>query len=216
MPQIFHPSFNTLAKASIVGLLLLTVLVAWALGIIWRSPYITAERVVIMQPIPFSHEHHVGRLGFDCRYCHTSVEESAFAGMPSTEICMNCHSQIWVGSDMLRPVRESYRTGKPIEWPKVYNLPDFTYFDHSVHVAKGVGCVECHGRVDRMPLLWQATPLTMEWCLECHRDPKPHIRPREAVFDMAWQPPPDADQLRERLMKEYDVRSETSCSICHR
>jgi hypothetical protein len=216
MPQIFHRSFNTLIPVGLLGSVFLLPLLIGVLYALCQSPYVTGENITVLQEIPFSHEHHVGRLGFDCRYCHTSVEDSSFAGMPSTEVCMNCHSQIWVGSDMLRPVRESYRTGRPLQWRRVYNLPDFVYFDHSIHIAKGVGCVKCHGRVDRMPLLYQATPLTMSWCLDCHRDPVRDLRPRTEVFNLGWEPPSESQTYFRQLADEYAIREKTSCSTCHR
>src|SRR5262249_50976839 len=147
-------------------------------------------------------QHHVAGLGIDCRYCHTSVEKSSFAGIPPTKTCMNCHSEIWAYSPMLRTVRESYRSGKSIPWNRVHNLADFVYFDHSIHVNKGIGCVSCHGRVDEMPLTWKANTLHMEWCLECHRRPEEHIRPRDKIFDMHWEPPEDQLRQAQRLMKE--------------
>lgn len=214
--QIFPPSANSIAKAVIVGVVLLVAVLGAAGWEFYNSPYATRQHVVVVQPIPFSHEHHVGRLGIDCRYCHTSVEEDAFAGIPPTETCMNCHSQIWANQPMLAPVRESFRTGKPLVWHRVHNLADFVYFDHHVHVAKGVGCAECHGPIDSMPLTYQAAPLTMSWCLDCHRDPAPRLRPRDEVFNMNWTPPADAEALQARLMEEYDVQSLTSCSTCHR
>src|SRR3954447_7088262 len=168
MSQIFHRSFNTLSKVSIVATLIGLIVLSVALYVVGWSPYVTQERVARVQPVEFSHAHHVGQLGIDCRYCHTSVETSAFAGIPPTKTCMNCHQQIWVGSPMLEPVRESYRTGKSIPWERVHNLPGFVYFDHSIHVAKGVGCVSCHGRIDEMPLTYQENTLLMEWCLKCH------------------------------------------------
>jgi hypothetical protein len=170
------------------------------------------------QPVPFSHEHHVGGLGIDCRYCHTSVETSAFAGIPPAATCMNCHSQIWSTSSMLEPVRASYRTGKPIVWMRIHELPDYVNFNHSIHVSKGVGCVACHGRVDQMPLTWQAEPLTMQWCLDCHREPEKYVRPREKVFEMDWQGTGDPLVLGRELIKEYKIKNErslTTCSICH-
>jgi hypothetical protein len=176
-------------------------------------------RVPQVQPVPFSHEHHVGGLGIDCRYCHTTVETSSVAGVPATEICMNCHKQIWSRSGMLEPVRASFRTGEPLRWNRVYDLAGFVYFDHSIHVHKGVGCVTCHGRVDTMPLLWRANALQMGWCLDCHREPWRHLRPREAVFSMDWQPDEDQATLGPRLAKEYgvmDARELTSCWTCHR
>ena len=191
----------------------------WAGLVYTRSSYGTGSGVTIVQPIPFSHQHHVGVLGIDCRYCHTSVEHSAFAGMPPTKTCMNCHSQIWVGSQTLSPVRESYRTNESIHWKRVYNLPGFVYFDHHAHVQKGVGCSSCHGRIDQMPLTYQVPSLLMEWCLDCHRNPEQHLRPREAVFDMHYQQPDDQEVLGRKLMKEYHVHEKTfltSCSLCHR
>jgi hypothetical protein len=169
--------------------------------------------------VPFSHEHHAGVLGIDCRYCHTSVESSSFAGIPSTKTCMNCHSQIWVGSATLQQVRSSYRTGEPLRWERIYNLPGFVYFDHSIHVQKGIGCSSCHGRVDQMPFTYQVPSLLMEWCVDCHRHPEREIRPREAVFDMNYEKPADQLTLGRQLVDEYHVRGErhlTSCSVCHR
>jgi len=219
MPQIFHRSHNAVAKATVGGGLLVLGVLSWALYVFFRSPYVTAADVVRLQDVPFSHQHHVGVLGFDCRYCHTSVEHSSFAGIPPTKTCMNCHSQIWVGSTMLEPVRESYRSGQPLRWQRVHNLPQFAYFDHSIHVNKGIGCATCHGRVDRMPLMRQAASLLMEWCLECHREPQRYVRPREEVFNMAWEPPGDQLAMGQNLVEQYqirDVRTLTSCSTCHR
>src|SRR6267378_6676280 len=187
MAQIFHRSANTLSRVTIFGAVFIVAFVLWVIGGIVRSPAATDQGIEREQPVPFSHQHHVAGLGIDCRYCHTSVETSSFAGLPQTEICMNCHSQIWVNSPMLEPVRSSYRSGKSISWERVHNLADFVYFDHSIHVAKGVGCVTCHGRVDRMPLTTQVASLYMEWCLECHRYPERFVRPRDKVFDMEWQ-----------------------------
>ena len=171
------------------------------------------------QPVPFSHEHHVAGLGIDCRYCHTAVEVSSFAGIPPTATCMNCHSQIWSGSDVLKPLRDSFQTGTPIRWTRVHNLPDFVYFNHSIHVRKGVGCVTCHGPVDRMPLMWQDQTLQMEWCLDCHRAPEQYLRPREQVFNMNWRPDREQRVLGRQLVKQYNIRNPrelTSCSTCHR
>src|SRR5262249_46001407 len=206
MPQIFHRSFNTLSKVSIFGALFILAALGWMLGIIYRSPYVTAAETARVQPVPFSHQHHAGQLGIDCRYCHTSVEQSAFAGMPPTKTCMNCHSQVWVGSLTLEPVRESYRTGRSIAWQRVHNLPQFVYFDHSIHVSKGIGCASCHGRVDQMPLVWQAQSLQMQWCLDCHREPERFLRPREEIFNMAWVAPGDQVALGRELKEKYHVR----------
>lgn len=219
MAQLFHPSTNTLSRVSIFGAVFVLAAVAWLLVAINRSSYVTQANVVRVQPLQFSHEHHVGGLGIGCRYCHTSVEESPFAGIPPTKTCMNCHSQIWGNSPMLAPVRESFRTGRPIHWARVHDLPDFVYFDHSIHVHKGVGCVTCHGRVDRMPLMWQVQSLLMEWCLECHRHPERFVRPREHVFSMDWQPAGDQSVLGRQLVRDYHILPSshlTSCSTCHR
>jgi len=220
MPQVFHRSANTISRVSVFGAIIILAGVAWALAEIQRSPYNTRAFVARSQPVQFSHKHHAGDDGIDCRYCHTSVETSSFAGLPPTATCMNCHSQLFANSPLLEPVRESFRTGKPIAWTRVHDLPDFVYFNHSIHVNKGVGCSTCHGRVDQMPLMWNVASLHMEWCLDCHRDPAKRIRPRDQVFNMDW-PPPGYDQAAEgkKLMKQYDVGSAeeiTNCSTCHR
>lgn len=186
------------------------------LAAINESPYITEVGVARTQPIPFSHKHHVGDNGIDCRYCHTSVEDSSFAGIPPTTTCMNCHTQIWADSAMLAPVRESFRTGLPIQWTRVHNLPGFVYFDHSIHVHKGIGCSTCHGRVDQMPLMWRENTLYMDWCLDCHREPERFVRPREHVFSMDYVPPADQLALGRKLVKDYNIEKLTSCSTCHR
>jgi hypothetical protein len=216
MPQIFHHSTNTLSKLSIFGALFLAAGTLWLVLEISRSPYVTQAGVAREQPVPFSHQHHVGGLGIDCRYCHTSVETSATAGIPPTKTCMNCHSQIWSDSPTLEPVRESFRTDHSIEWVKVNDLPDFVYFNHSAHVNQGVGCTTCHGRVDRMPLMWQEASLTMEWCLSCHRQPERYLRPRGEVFNASYEPPADQLALGRSLAQEYGIHTRTSCSTCHR
>jgi NAD-dependent SIR2 family protein deacetylase len=171
----------------------------------------------VAQPIPFSHKHHVGDDGIDCRYCHTAVETQRHAGFPSTHICLTCHSQLYTDAKVLEPLRESERTGTPVVWKRVHDLPDFVFFDHSVHVAKGVGCVECHGRVDQMPITWRAQPLQMQWCISCHRDPAHHLRPHEQLFDMSAPRVSDADaQNLARLLKIESTRRMTDCSTCHR
>lgn len=218
MAQIFHPSTNTISRVSIFGAVFILAALLWAVAEIQRSSYVTQVGVARMQPVPFSHKHHVSGLGIDCRYCHTTVEESSFAGIPPTKTCMNCHSQIWADSPMLEPVRQSFRTDQSLRWLRVHDLPDFVYFDHSIHVKKGVGCVTCHGRVDRMPLMWRQQPLTMEWCLECHRAPERFVRPREYVFDLDWRPAEDQIALGRRLVEQYHIKvgQLTNCSICHR
>lgn len=219
MAQIFHPSFNPIAKASIFLAFFLLLGSGWVATQIERSPYVTDAAVTRDQPVPFSHEHHVRGLGIDCRYCHNSVENSSFAGIPPTKTCMTCHSQIWTNAALLEPVRESWRTGRPIRWTRVHNLPEFVYFDHSIHVQKGVGCASCHGRVDEMPLTYQSASLQMEWCLTCHRQPERFLRPREQVFNMNYEPPADQMALGRELAKRYDLQRGQlmqNCSLCHR
>jgi hypothetical protein len=214
--QIFHHSTNTLAKVSISGALVAAGLGMWLLLEVNRTPYVTNAGVARIQPVQFSHQHHVGGLGLDCRYCHTSVETAAVAGIPPTKTCMNCHSQIWSTSPELEPVRESFRTGNSLEWIRVHDLPEFAYFDHSAHVNKGMGCSTCHGRVDRMPLVWQEKSLQMEWCLECHRAPEKFVRPQSEVFDAAYEPPANQIEQGRKLVQEYGLKPRTSCSTCHR
>ena len=216
MAQIFHPSTNTLSRPSVFGAAFALAGLALAVGVVSRSSYATGVGVAVSQPVPFSHKHHVDGLGLDCRYCHTPVEESPSAGIPPPATCMNCHSQLWVDSPVLEPVRQSWSTGESLEWNKVHDLADFVYFNHSVHLVKGVGCSTCHGRVDQMPLISKAESLYMEWCLDCHRQPEQYLRPRSEVFNMEWEPPADQLELGRRLVQEYQVQSLTSCSTCHR
>ncbi len=219
MSQIFHRHTNVYSRLSILAIAALLVLAGAGVAVLNWSGYNTNQGVFVEQPIQFSHAHHVGGMGIDCRYCHTSVEDSAFAGVPPTKTCMNCHSRIWLGAPILEPVRASLAEGKPLTWVRVNDLPDFVYFNHSIHVRKGVGCVTCHGRVDRMPLMYQESTLMMSWCLDCHRNPAKYVRPRAEVFNMAWERPADDPALGERLVKEYQIASVdqlTSCSTCHR
>lgn len=219
MSQIFHRSVNVVSRVSILGAVFILGGLAWGWGRWVRSDYVTGVGRAVHQPIQFSHRHHVAGLGIDCRYCHTSVEKSAFAGIPPTATCMNCHSQIYAYSPELAKVRESFETGKPIRWNRVHNLADFVYFDHSIHVTKGIGCSTCHGRVDDMPLVWQHASLHMEWCLECHRQPERYLRPLNKIYDMAWVPPPDQFERGRQLLAEYRIPSRqrlTDCSTCHR
>src|SRR5438034_11189506 len=213
MSQIFHHSTNTLSKLSIFGALFLVAGTLWLVLEINRSPYVTQAGIARDQPVPFSHEHHVGGLGIDCRYCHTSVTQSSFAGLPPTKICMTCHSQIWTNAPMLSPVRESWRSGTPIAWNRVNSVPGYVYFNHSIHIAKGVGCTTCHGPVDRMPLMYQAASLQMRWCLDCHRDPEKFVRPKEQVFNVNSDVPDDQDAQGAKLVKDYHIRKEqlTNC-----
>jgi hypothetical protein len=219
MPQVFHPSTNAIAKVSLLGSIVGTIFLIWVCFVYVRSSYGTDEGNLIVQPVPFSHEHHVGVLGIDCRYCHDTVEDSSFANFPPTKTCMNCHSQIWVGSSMLEPVRASYQNNEPLRWHRVYNLPGFVYFDHSIHVHKGVGCTTCHGHIDEMPFTYQVPSLLMEWCLDCHRNPEQALRPQKDVFELKWQPPPNQDEVGRQLARDYqihDTRYMTSCTTCHR
>jgi hypothetical protein len=184
-----------------------------------RSPYFTRQNVTRSQPVQFSHKHHVGDDGIDCRYCHTSVESSATAGVPPTKTCMSCHAVLYNNVGYLEPIRESYRTDTSIQWVKVHRLADYAYFNHSIHISKGVGCSTCHGRVDQMPLMFQSSTLLMQWCLDCHRDTAKALRPLDKVYDMAWQPAANQDEIGEQYQQERNIRSVTdltSCSTCHR
>jgi len=219
MAQIFHRSTNTFSRITIFGAVFFLAFLTWVFTVLDRSAYATRQAQVREQPIPFSHAHHVGALGIDCRYCHTTVETSSFANLPPTKTCMNCHSQIWLTSPTLEPVRASFRDDKSISWTRVHDLPDYVYFNHSIHINKGVSCETCHGRVDQMPLMAQQHTLQMEWCLNCHRNTEKYIRPREFVTTMGYQPAGDQEEIGRRLQKEYniqDVRLLTSCSTCHR
>ena len=216
MPQIFHHSTNTIARVSIYGALLLLFAAGYLGYAIYASPYFTEVNRARPQPVPFSHKHHVGELGLDCRYCHTTVDTSASAGMPPTQTCMTCHSQIWVGSAMLEPVRASYRADQSIAWTRVNAVPDFVYFNHSIHVAKGVGCTTCHGPIGEMDITYRAESLYMRWCISCHNAPEKYLRPREDVFDAFYRPPKDQLALGLKLKAEYHVQSLTYCSTCHR
>ena len=219
MAQIFHPVANAIARLSIIGGGLLAVGGLVTLDQLTRSPYSTEVGVARAQPVPFSHKHHAN-MGIDCRYCHTSVEDAAFAGIPPTKTCMNCHSQIFGDAPMLEPVRESWRTGESLQWNRVHDLPQFAYFNHSIHVAKGIGCSTCHGRVDVMPLVHKANTLYMTWCLDCHRAPENFVRPKDKVFDMAWTPPANQREAGLELLKEYKIDTEhykmLDCNLCHR
>lgn len=216
MAQVFGRGANALARGSIAGVLLALVGLGVVGGVIVRSPWQTGQGVPVDQPIPFSHKHHVADDGIDCRYCHATVETSSFAGMPASQTCTNCHAQIWAQSPALKPVRESFTANQPIQWNRVNQLPDYVFFDHSIHVQKGVGCSTCHGQVDQMARVARATSLQMQWCVDCHRDPGRYIRPREEVFNMAWQPPANQRQVGNQLVQQYHIESKTSCSVCHR
>lgn len=222
MPQIFTASADTRLRAGLLVAVLLLLATGLVVGGYMESSYATAVGWVRRQPVPFSHQHHVGGLGLDCRYCHTGVEDSAQAGLPATHVCMTCHSQLWTAASMLAPVRDSLSRDRPIAWQRVARLPDYVHFDHSIHVGRGVPCVTCHGRVDRMPLMARAEPFRMQWCLDCHRNPAPHLRPPEQVTRMdwsGWDAEPGTHKLYGELMvKAYGIQPAklTDCNICHR
>ena len=217
MPRLYGPWADNALRWTALLILLLVVGIPASCMVLARSVYFTGEQFPIEQPVQFDHRHHVRDDGIDCRYCHDLVEENASAGIPSTSLCMNCHSQIWNESPLLAPVRRSYFTDEPLRWRRVHQLPEFTFFHHGIHVQKGVGCVSCHGRVDQMAQVFQVSPLRMNWCLECHRRPERFLRPLDRVFDMEWQPT-DAEQLRIglALKEELNVRPPVHCTGCHR
>jgi len=218
MAQVFPEQSNAIARSSIILAIVGLGVLSAAAAALYRSPAVTQVRIAKEQPIPFSHERHVAGNGLDCRYCHTAVEESNSAGIPATETCMTCHSQIATYSELLEPVRQSYATGERLEWNQVHNLAQHVYFNHSIHVQKGVGCETCHGQVEQMPLVWRAEVMTMEWCLECHRNPAQFIRPIEEIYTVGWQPPEPQSVLGPQLVEAYHIDTEglTNCSVCHR
>ena len=236
MSQIFPRNANALARSSLAILLSVVLIAGWLVFTLMRSSWATRQNEFVEQPIQFSHAHHVGGVGLDCRYCHTSVEKSSFAGIPPTKTCMNCHANLWTTAPILEPVRASFRNDTPLTWIRVNDLPDFVYFNHQIHVKQGVGCVTCHGPVDKMPLMYQAKSLLMEFCLDCHRAPEQYLRPREEVFNVAYEQPRWGKPMEVRvgtetreftsqlelgrfLKESYRVSSiehMTSCSICHR
>ncbi len=219
MAQVFHRAANNVAKISIIVAIVLAGVAGFVYTQIIRSSYLTGRYVEKQQPVQFSHKHHVGDDGIDCRYCHTAVETSSSAGIPPTQTCMNCHTEIWSDSPYLEPVRASFRENKPIEWERVHDLPEYAYFNHSIHIAKGVGCSTCHGQIDNMPAVYQENTLQMEWCLACHREPENFIRPKSEIYNMQWQDRDLMAQERTNLKADYKIRSKemlTSCSTCHR
>ena len=219
MAQIFHRSTNTISKVTIYGAIFILGGLGYLIFAVNQSPYYTDVNVARQQPVPFSHKHHVTDDGIDCRYCHTSVEKSSFAGIPTTQICMSCHSKLWLNSSLLEPVRTSYSTDKSLEWTRVNAVPDFVYFDHSIHVNKGIGCTTCHGPIGEMPLTYRANTLYMRWCIDCHKHPERHVRRREDVFKADYVEPPDQLALGRRLVKEYKIKEPkqiTDCYTCNR
>lgn len=237
MPQIFHKALNPISKLIILGLPIMAGGTGLGLAAFYRSSYATGEGQVVTQPVAFSHMHHVGQLGIDCRYCHTTVESSGFANIPPTKTCVNCHQEMWLGANLLKPVRDSWRTKdlpvqESIKWNRVHNVPHYAYFNHSIHIAKGVGCISCHGHIDEMPLTFQSKTLLMEWCIACHREPEKNLRPKSEVFSMTWTPekgaidpetgkeyPKNQSELGKVLKAEHKIRDPltmTNCSMCHR
>ena len=219
MAQLFSPRANVYSQVIIFGTVVLVCAAGWATSTIYWSPYTTYVDVPFDQPVPFSHKHHVGDDGIDCRYCHASVEKSAFAGLPSTQTCMTCHSQIFTDAPVLAPVRQSLATNTPLKWNRVHDLPGFVYFNHSIHIAKGVGCSTCHGRIDQMPLTWRVNTLYMKWCLDCHRQPQKYVRPPDKIYDITWQPAQERPHDGAALVAQYHIDTSgrlTNCSICHR
>ncbi len=209
MAALFPRWTNSVSRVTALALLATPALAIGGLMLWVRSPFVTGQDIPIEQPVQFDHRHHVADEGIDCRYCHTTVETAASAGLPPLSTCMGCHAQIWNQSPKLDPVRSAYFSGEPLKWSRVHNLPDYVYFNHSIHVGKGVGCESCHGRVDQMAAVRQAQPLTMQWCLSCHRDPTPQLRPLDAITRMGWSAPPGA-------ASPNPVESRTNCTTCHR
>src|SRR5258706_11537450 len=216
MSELYNQGAITLSTISIDDVLFLVgglVLLAIVLS---RSTYVTRAHEFIEQRLQFSHMHHVTDDGIDCRYCHTSVETSSFAGIPPTKTCINCHSVLFANAAFLEPVRASFRDSKPLHWVRVHDLPDFVYFNHSIHIKKGVGCETCHGRVDQMPLMYQENSLLMEWCINCHKNPQAFVRPRSEITTMGYRPAVAQSVLGPQLVKEYGINPSLNCSTCHR
>lgn len=218
MAQVFHHAANTVAKVTMLAVIALIAglcIFGWEVN----NSYNVYRKEPLRQPIPFSHKHHVTDDGIDCRYCHATVETSSFAGIPPTHTCMSCHSKIWVNSPMLAPVRDSYQTDTSISWVRVNELPDFVYFNHSIHIAKGIGCTTCHGPIGDMPITYRQNTLYMRWCINCHKHPYKYIRPKSEVFSVTYRPPADQIAMGKRLVAEYHVKPQlviTSCYTCHR
>lgn len=219
MPQLFPPRSNKISRFSILGVLVLLAVVSGGAAWFVHSSTFTKVGVPIPQPVPFPHSLHISALGLDCRYCHAGVDQSSFADLPPTETCMSCHSQVALTSPNLQPVRDSYANGTPIQWNRVNELPDYVYFDHQIHVAKGVGCETCHGRIDQETTAVRAKFFYMDTCMECHRNPQKYLRPQANIYDMGYQPSEDQVFLGPSLVKEYNILSPEqliNCSICHR
>ncbi len=219
MAQIFHRSTNTISRVTIFGALFIVCGLGYVTYEVNQSAYYTDIHVERQQPVPFSHKHHVTDDGIDCRYCHTTVEKSSYAGLPTTHICMSCHSKLWLNSSMLEPVRASYNNDVSLQWTRVNAEPEFVYFNHSIHVNKGIGCTTCHGPIGQMPLTYRNQTLYMRWCIACHKHPELNIRPRSEVFNPNYAPPANQRELGRKLVAEYHVKCAqeiTTCYTCHR
>jgi cytochrome c3-like protein len=219
MAQLFSPGADAIYRLTLLTALACLAGVPMVAAGIVRSDYVTGVGVAPAQPAPFSHKHHAGELGVDCRYCHTTVETQATAGLPPTHTCMTCHSQIWTGSDMLKPVRDSYDRNEPLQWVRLNRLPQYVYYNHSVHVTKGIGCSTCHGDVTTMQMTYRANAFEMQFCLNCHRNPEKYVRTQDQVWNMNWTPPPDQATLGPKLVAQNHIRGGerlVECSVCHR
>jgi hypothetical protein len=219
MRQLFAPGADAILRLALLVIVLGGAVFLVIAATVSRSDYVSMVGVAPKQPVPFSHKHHAGELGIDCRYCHTTVETEASAGLPPTTTCMTCHSQIWTGAPMLAPVRDSLANDEPLHWTRVNQLPAYVYFNHAIHITKGVGCSTCHGTVDRMQMTYRARAFHMDFCIACHRNPSPNLRPLEQIWNMSWTPPDDQASAGAALFRKYHVRGArelTDCSICHR
>ena len=219
MRQLFAPGADAILRLFIFSTIGIIIAGLLTLAGVSRSNYVTTVGVAPAQPVPFSHKHHSGELGIDCRYCHTQVENYATAGLPPVHTCMTCHSQIWTGAPMLAPVRQSFANDDPLHWKRVNRLPDYVYYNHSIHITKGIGCSTCHGPVNEMQLTYRANAFEMQFCLNCHRNPERYVRPQDKIWDMEWSPPPDQDKIGPELVAQNHIRGAgqlTDCSICHR
>ena len=216
MAQLFPRRANLVSRGSIIGTFVLLGLLVTGYWLYLRTPAFTGVGAPVPQPVPFSHQLHAGDMGIDCRYCHTTVETSHFAGMPDTKTCMNCHSVIQTSNPDLAPIRQSFATGQAMQWNRVNNLPDYVYFDHSVHVSKGIGCSSCHGQDNTLPVMVKGQSLQMSFCVNCHTHPEDQVRAHNEIFNHQWLPPANQLQLATQLMQDHDVQSKLSCSTCHR
>ena len=216
MSPLFRPRHNTLAQISLFLVAAGAAGVPLGLMLYARTPLARGMQDPVEQPVQFDHRHHTKDEGIDCRYCHNTVDRSPAAGIPQTQLCLNCHSQVWNKSPILEPIRQSFINNTPIKWNRVYQVPEFVYFNHSIHVNKGVGCISCHGKVGEMAAIEKATPLTMSWCLECHRRPEANLRPVEEITNQNWKPDGDPEEVGRLLAVKNNVHTRTSCTTCHR